>query len=353
MPSKEPMPLSQPRWGAFIEDADQLTFEALRRESDGWVVTERLTADPHHLRYDGHFDLIKGAINRLCRYTPELRQRLVERPVKIATWSDVPRQSGMGGSSLFVLLTLAGLRAFYGLDLLRHNDYVLAELTQRVECKELGIACGYADRYVPLFGGLAYMDFRGKLYQKPIKEEPYVTYERLDAYVNHLPLVIAYTGVIRDSGDVHGRLRPCYLEEYERHQAQGGEPPFMVRVMADVGATAWRGKIALLEGDWETFGALMNENHRLVNEMMCYCGFEEGAGWANNLLIETALAHGALGAKLTGAGGGGSVFALVRPGEEERMADILLRTARDHGLDRAQVFQCRIARQGLVVEVGG
>jgi len=338
------------RAGAFVQEADQLTFEALHREGDGWAVTERLTAEPHNLSYDGHFDLIKGAINRLCRYTPELRKQLAERPLKIATWSDVPRQSGMGGSSLFVLLTLAALRAFYGLDPLRHNDYVLAELTQRVESKELGIACGFADRYVPLFGGLAYMDFRGKLHHKPIKEEPYVTYERLDGYVDHLPLVIAYTGVIRDSGGVHGRLRPRYLEEYERYQAQGGEPPFMVRVMADVGATAWRGKIALLEEDWEAFGALMNENHRLVNEMMRYCGFKEGAGWANNLLIETALAHGALGAKLTGAGGGGSVFALVRPGEEERMADILLRTARAHGLERARVFPCRIARQGLILE---
>ena len=108
----------------------------------------------------------------------------------------------------------------------------------------------------------------------------------------------------------------------------------------------------MLEGDWETFGALMNKNHCLVNEMMHYCGFREGAGWANNLLIETALAHGALGAKLTGAGGGGSVFALVRPGEEERMADVLLRTARVQGLDRAQVFHCRIASRGLILEVG-
>ena len=341
------------RAGAFVEEADQLTFEALHREDDGWAVTERLSADPHNLSYDGHFDLSKGAINRLCRYTPELRELIAQRPFKIATWSDVPRQSGMGGSSLFVLLTLAALRAFYDLDPLRHNDYLLAELTQRVECQELGIMCGFADRYVPLFGGLAYMDFRGKLYHKPIKEERYVTYERLDDYVPHLPLVIAYTGIVRDSGDVHGCLRPRYLEEHECYQAQGGEPPFMVRVMEEVGATAWRGKIALLEGDWETFGALMNENHRLVNEMMHYCGFDEGAGWANNLLIETALAQGALGAKLTGAGGGGSVFALVRPGEEERMADVLLRTARQKALDGARVFHCRIARRGLVLEVGG
>lgn len=50
--------------------------------------------------------------------------------------------------------------------------------------------------------------------------------------------------------------------------------------------------------------------------MMTYCGFEDGAGWANNLLIDVARQNGALGAKLTGAGGGGSVFALPEPGKE-------------------------------------
>ena len=57
----------------------------------------------------------------------------------------------------------------------------------------------------------------------------------------------------------------------------------------------------------------MNENHRWVEEMMKYCGFDDGAGWANNLLIETALQNGALGAKLTGAGGGGLSFCAHKP----------------------------------------
>lgn len=74
----------------------------------------------------------------------------------------------------------------------------------------------------------------------------------------------------------------------------------------------------MLAGDMTRFGRLMNDNHRLVDEMMVYCGFSDGADWGNNLLIETALKDGALGAKLTRAGGGGSVFALTRPGEGHR-----------------------------------
>lgn len=338
------------RAGAFIEEAEHLTLESLARAPDGgWHTQERLTLGAPPLQYDGHLDLVKGAFNLLYEYSPEFREKFAQKKLKISTWTDVPRQSGLGGSSLFVLLALGGLRLFYDLDRRRHNDYLISEMAQRVESRELGITCGFADRYVPLFGGIAYLDYRGKLYHKPIGEEPYATYERLDDYVDEFPLIIAYTGVIRESGDVHGAMRPRYLEEYARYR-EGAEIPFFVRLMAEIGSTAWRGKIALLEGDWETFGALMNENHRLVNQMMEYCGFREGAGWANNLLIETALAHGALGAKLTGAGGGGSVFALARPGQEDKLVEALRQTAQENGLTDAKIFKCEIARRGLTVQ---
>jgi galactokinase/mevalonate kinase-like predicted kinase len=250
-----------------------------------------------------------------------------------------------------VLLALAGLREFYDLDRQVHNDYVLAELAQRVEAKELGITCGFADRYVPLFGGVAYLDYRGKLHHRGVYGEPYVTYERLDPWVDDLPLVAISTGIQRDSGDVHGRMRPRYVQEHDAWALEGGEPPPMVRLMSGAWETAWRGKIALLASDWETFGELMNENHRLVNEMMAYCCFEDGAGWANNLLIETALSNGALGAKLTGAGGGGSVFALVNPGQEGKLMELWRQTAIDAGLTSARIYRPNISRQGLVLEV--
>jgi mevalonate kinase len=202
---------------------------------------------------------------------------------------------------------------------------------------------------VTLFGGLAYLDYRGKLYHREVQEEPYVTYERLDDRVPDLPLVAAMTGVRHDSGNVHGRMRPRYIEEYEMWQSRRGEMPPMVRFMTGAYETAWRGKITLLEGDLRAFGALMNDNHRLVDQMMRYCGFEDGAGWANNLFIETALKNGALGAKLTGAGGGGSVFALVEPGQEEKLMDIWRKTAAERGLKDALIHRLEVARQGLVI----
>ena len=339
------------RAGAIIEEADELILESLRWESNRTTVERslKLKRNVLPLPYDGQLDLVKGSINRLYRYSSEFREKLAQRGVRISIWTLVPRQSGLGGSSLFVLLALAGLREFYGLDRRRHNDYVLAEITQRVEAKELGITCGFADRYVPLFGGIAYLDYRGKLHHRSIFKEPFVTYERLDQWIEDLPLVAISTGIERDSGDVHGRMRPRYLQEHAEWK-QDQSPPPMVRYMSGAWETAWQGKIALLERDWDAFGELMNRNHNLVNSMMVYCGFNDGAGRANNMCIDAALRNGALGAKLTGAGGGGSVFALVYPGEEQKLMQVWKKTAQEAGLTAAQIYRPHISRKGLTVE---
>lgn len=336
---------------ALVEPAEGLALEWLPGQADAPKLRQAFPRPALPLDYTGDLDLLKGAINRLHTFSPEFRQKFSPQAgVRIVTSSDVPRQSGLGGSSMLVLLVLAGLRQFYDLDRRMHNDYILAELAQRVEAKELGITCGFADRYVPLFGGLAYLDYRGKLHHRPIRQEPLVTYERLDSWVADLPLVAITTGIQHDSGDVHSRMRPRYVAEWDAWSQTGGEPPHLVQLMSAAWETAWQGKIALLEGDLETFGALMNENHRLVDEMMISCGFRDGAGWANNLFVEMARSSGALGAKLTGAGGGGSVFALTRPGEEQKLVDVWQQAADQAGLQEALIFRPMIARQGLVVE---
>ena len=335
--------------GATTEPAEDVVLEEIARE--GETLARQTFTEPPPYPYDGPLDMLKGAVNRLHAYSSQFRQRLAERGgVRIATWTDIPRHSGLGGSSVLALLTLAGLRAFYELDPRLHNDYVLAELCQRVEARELGITCGYADRYVPLFGGLAYLDYRGKLHQKPIGQEPFVTYERLDTWVPDLPLVVAFTGVVRESGDVHSVMRGRYLEEHADYE-RGGPKPFMLEVMERVGATAWRGKMALLRQDWAEFGRLMGENHRLVDEMMAYCGLPGGAGEANNVLIQAALAAGALGAKLTGAGCGGSVFALARPGHEDELVEALRAAATAAGLEDARVWRAHVDRDGLRLRI--
>jgi len=337
---------------AVCERADVLTFEFLDKPPTefGKPVSRYEIKSDLDLEYGDDFDLFKAAVNILLKHSGEFREANGSKLApKISFHTGIPRQSGLGGSTVLLALALVSLVRFYKLDPRKHNLYVLGELIQRAEEKELGITCGFADRYVPLFGDISYLDYRGKLFHKPIFEEPFVTYEKLGGFIDSFPLVLVYTGLEHDSGDVHGKMRKMYLEEYLRFTGDYDNAPPLVRIMKQVGDTAWKGKVALLEADWDKFGALMNENHRLVDEMMRYCGFTGGAGDANNRMIRAGLDAGALGAKLTGAGGGGSVFMLTRPGKEEKLAEFLKGKLDQYGYKNGRVYIPAIAAEGLTV----
>ncbi|MCK5558215.1 MAG: hypothetical protein KAJ01_07550, partial [Candidatus Hydrogenedentes bacterium] len=131
------------RGGAFIEESDKLILELLSR-IDGtqrFRTVESESFDTGTLEYDGEFDLAKAAINILRRYSHTFATSFREKKPRISTWTDIPRQSGLGGSSVLVLAVLGALRAFYCLDEKVHNDYVVAEIAQRAEAEELGITC--------------------------------------------------------------------------------------------------------------------------------------------------------------------------------------------------------------------
>jgi hydroxymethylglutaryl-CoA reductase len=324
------------RGGARIEAAEQIEFH--RASGEHGVFPRDRIADARG------FEVEAAAVNALIMYAPEFAMGLRERGAAITTWTDIPPSSGLGGSSVLVLAVLCVLRAFYKLDARRYNDYVLAEIAQRAEEQEMGIVCGFADRYVPLFGGIAYLSYHGKLWHAPLGEEPLVTYERLGPYVPPLRFCVATTGVQRDSGAVHEPMRARYLEE-----RRGGTGP-LLDLARRLGETAWRGKIALLAGDLAAFGAQITRNQELIDEMMSSCGFANGAGTEVRLLIAAAREAGALGAKLTGAGGGGAIFALPRPGQEESLATALRQAAARAGLTRSQVFVLAVTETGLKTE---
>ncbi len=324
------------RGGAHIEAAEHLEF---RRASGAAASFPRA-----HIADAGGFDVETAAVNALLRYAPELAVSLKERGAAISTWTDIPASSGLAGSSVLVLAVLAALRAFYELDAQRYNDYVLAEIAQRAEEEEMGVVCGFADRYVPLFGGLAYLNYHGKLWHAPLGEEPFATYERLDRFVPELRFCVATTGVRRDSGEVHAPMRARYLAE--RRAGRGA----LLGLARQLGETAWRGKIALLAGDLEAFGRQITRNQELIDDMMSQCGFAGGAGPEVRLLIQAARAAGALGAKLTGAGGGGAIFALPVPDRAAQLADALRAAAARGGMSDSDVFVLPISEVGLVMK---
>jgi len=304
----------------------------------------------NEFKYNGKYDIVKASIRQLQKESDDFADKFARRKFHLTTWTDIPPRSGLGGSSAIINMVLVGLRELYDLDKSYLNDYRLAEICTRVEFDELGFTCGYADRYVTLLGGLAYIDYRGKLHHRKIDEEPYATYERLEGYVSDLPLFVVYSGISRDSGNVHGVLRKRYLEEFQKRKSKGPRSGgYIVRGMREIARTAKEGKKRILEGDWESLGELLNRNHRLINEIMVKAGFKDGAGWANNEIIKMSLDCGALGAKLTGAGGGGCVFAITRPEDLEKVRRCVAERLAESKLANARLLNFRLSKYGYRV----
>jgi mevalonate kinase len=150
------------------------------------------------------------------------------------------------------------------------------------------------------------MDFGGKQFYREAEAELFATIEPLASYVPSLPFVLAFTGVQHASSAVHKPLRERWLE---------GEK--LVRESYErITEIARTGKKALITADWPLLGRLMNENHAIQREL-------GGSGESNEKLISAALGAGALGAKLAGAGDGGTIIALWPWPDAARLEDAL------------------------------
>jgi galactokinase/mevalonate kinase-like predicted kinase len=227
------------------------------------------------------FDVARAVLDYLR--LPPLRCRIEYE-------SEIPLRSGLAGSTALLAALLRGLLAWQGHGAQAHH---LAERVRYVELHFLKVVCGYQDAYMCTFGGLNFMEFRGKQFYRRAEAELFATIEPLAAHVRRLPFVLAFTGVQHASSAVHKPIRERWLE---------GEAE-VVEGYRHITEIARSGKKALILEDWPLLGRLMNENHAIQREL-------GGSGESNERLIAAALRAGALGAKLAGAGDGGTIIAL-------------------------------------------
>ncbi len=206
----------------------------------------------------------------------------------------IPMRAGCAGSTAMLVAILAGILAHFGH---RPNRYQLAELARHIERTKLGVDCGFQDQYMVVFGGLNCVDCRDKEYGWDNDSAPYATVERL---MDHLPDDMGVPIVLANTGRRQGTSGTYHAPPRQRWE--NGDKQ-MVEGIERIAQLARLGKRAVLRQDWEEVGALMNENYRVSCELF-------GISEINDTLINAALKHGALGAKLAGAGGGGTIIAI-------------------------------------------
>jgi len=230
------------------------------------------------LAYDGQLDLVKAVLNRLG---PDEHGRGLD----FYLHTDAPPGSGLGSSSA-VTVALIGL--FRHLRHLPLTNYELADLAYQVERVELGIKGGKQDQYASTFGGFNFIEFtRDATIVNPLRIPPDVLNEL------HYNLLLCYTGRSR----VSARIIETQVEGYVagRHE--------VLTAMDSLKQNAIDLKNALLRGRLDDFGALLHEawmNKRQMAPQISDAHIDA--------LYGAARAHGALGGKISGAGGGGYMF---------------------------------------------
>ena len=202
-------------------------------------------------------------------------------PVHVSWSTDIPFRAGLSGSTALLVSMVAGLLAFRGI---RQGSYHMAELVRTIEYRNLTF-CGYQDAYMCTFGGLHYMDFRGKEFHLEYGTDPYATMEPI-ALPTALPVVVVITGGQRVSGGVHTPLRERWL---------AGETE-VVEAYDSIARLARDGKKAILENRLDRLGDLMNENQAITRAL-------GGSNPEDDRFIELARRAGASGAKLAGSSG--------------------------------------------------
>jgi mevalonate kinase len=215
--------------------------------------------------------------------------------------SAIPIASGMGSGAAVSTALIRALAEFLGHPL---SPDEVSELVYEVEKIHHGTPSGIDNTVIA--------------YEEPIyfvRERPI---ERLTVG-EPFTLLIADTGKPSPTGKIVGRVR----RNRER------EPAHYDALFDQIGDIADEARNAIEGGNIEDIGPLMDENHELLIEL----------GVSSSLLnelVETARLSGAMGAKLSGAGQGGNMIALV----EDDLAEDIAEALRDAGAVR--VIQTQI-----------
>ncbi len=211
--------------------------------------------------------------------TPDLRIELA---------SDLPVASGLGSSAAVAVTLIRALAGHFG---------------RRLEPAEVSALAFAAERLQ--HGNPSGIDNTVVAYEQPVW---FVRGQGMETFAVGRPLrlLIGDTGLASSTREVVGNVRVAWQGEPARYEA----------LFAAIGRVSRQARRAIEQGDLPALGCLLSENHRLLQTLGVSCV-------ELDRLVAAATSAGALGAKLSGAGRGGNMIALVGPETSDAVAAAL------------------------------
>jgi D-glycero-alpha-D-manno-heptose-7-phosphate kinase len=205
--------------------------------------------------------------------------------------SEIPPGTGLGSSASVCVNILQVLTTCLGRPL---SKYDLAERAFSITRHNLGRHVGKQDEYAAAFGGLNYITFcpDGSTKVDTLNPDP-DTLAELQAN-----LMLFFTGSAHDSWEI------LASEEKSVRARTGGA----VEALHEIKESAAKMKDALMASDLKRFGGLLDEAWQAKKRTSPLVSNER-----IDALYALARRHGALGGKITGAGGGGFLLLYCEP----------------------------------------
>jgi mevalonate kinase len=225
---------------------------------------------------DGETDEVMSPLRAMVANTLRYLEIDLEHDLTITIESTIPIARGLGSGAAVSTAMARAMAGYFSMELTAQE---VSELVYEVEKLYHGTPSGIDNAVIA--------------YEQPVY---FVRDRKLETIRvgRSLLFVIADTGVESATRSVVGAVRQAWEESKDRYEA----------LFASVGDIAVRARKAIEGGDVQQMGRLMDENHRLL-QVMGVSSSELDA------LVEASRRSGALGAKMSGAGRGGNMIALV------------------------------------------
>jgi D-glycero-alpha-D-manno-heptose-7-phosphate kinase len=239
------------------------------------------------LIYDGELDLVKAVINHFK----------IKEGLDMFIHSDAPPGSGLGSSSS---LTVALIGLFMRWRKMPLTEYDIAELAYQIERIEVGIPGGMQDQYASTFGGVNFIEFsKDKTIVNPLRINQDILNEL------EYSLLLCYTGGSRMSAKIIDKQVNNYIIKNKQ----------TIDAMDSLKSLTIEMKDALLQGKLNRFGECLDEAWNYKKKMadgITHSKVDE--------MYSEAKKEGAIGGKLTGAGGGGYLLLFCKFDKKHKVA---------------------------------
>ncbi|MCA1590329.1 MAG: GHMP kinase [Acidobacteria bacterium] len=242
-----------------------------------------------------------------------------ETGFNMITQSHAPAGAGLAGSSTLNIACIGALNKLVG-D--RYTADRFIPIAAAVECQVIRVPTGYQDYYSAQYGGVSAIHFGPDgMYREKLDVDTKILEDRV---------AVCYTGEPRNSGINNWEITKRHID---------GDIEIF-GIFEGIRDTAVETRKAMLDADWDGLGEILRVSFPRRKQLSPHITTPQ-----MDHLIDTALANGAIAAKVCGAGGGGCIAFYC---EDGRKADVEKALAAKPG---AEVLKWSIRNEGLQVSV--